>query len=85
MRRAARIEYVQQQIHQQFDADVADALTSDEDVLHTLARKLNDDYDGDPEGMAAALGGVAEDVTDGLADWLVDNAEHAAKWLYKQL
>ena len=84
-RRAQLDDWISSQVHEHFEGDVAGAILSQPDVVTSVARLLNETYDGEPEGMDAALAAVSEDLTDRLSDWLCDNPEHAAKWLYKQL
>jgi hypothetical protein len=83
MRGQALIEHVTEVIQDAFDDDVAQALLSDEDTLANLARHLNRNYDD--EQISAAVQQVARDLDDDTADWLVEQAENPAAWLYSRV
>jgi hypothetical protein len=85
MREAQLVPFVTAEIEQRFDQDVAQALiTRNPDTFANVCRQLNRTHDGDETDMSTALEAIAEDVDDGLADWLA-HAENPAAWLYKQL
>ena len=83
MRRAACVTFVTSQVRELFEADVAEALLSDDEVLANVARLLNDNH-GTEAAITSALSRVAKALgdDDDLADWLVDHDDAAGKWLY---
>ena len=83
MRHNACVTFVTGQVRALFEADVAEALLSDDEVFENVARLLNNDH-GTTDAITSALSRVAKALSDddGLADWLVDHDDAAGKWLY---
>lgn len=84
MRAAEARKTLANQIAAHFASDVAEAFTADQTMYEQCARKLGHNVVGADE-MQAVIKAIAEGVDDGLADWLAENAESPAGWLYAQI
>lgn len=84
MRLAATTDALTIAVCAHFDADVAEAITRDTEMVAAAARWLADQVRraDQVDQLIEAVAGITPDST---LDWLVDDAESPAGWLYSQL
>lgn len=83
MRNSVLTPFVTDLVTKLFDADVAEAFISG-DLFPAVIRKLNT-VDGTESGITRILTGIAADLDDGTADWLVEYADSPSGWLYSRI
>ncbi|OLT12943.1 hypothetical protein BJF79_03320 [Actinomadura sp. CNU-125] len=75
-------QHLATEIRDSFDSDVADAILADTDPLEVAARLCKD---ATADDVTATVKAIASDIDDGLADWLVEQADSPAAWFCGQV
>jgi hypothetical protein len=84
MRAATATDALTSAVRTHFAADVADVITSDQDMFDQCARWVVG-HVSDPDQLYTLIAALAQDTADSTRDWLVESADSPAGWFYSRL